>query len=381
MRSQPATTLTGSGSAEEALRQSEERLRLAAEAAHLGTWHWDLGADRLEWSDECKRLFGIAAGTEMTYALFLAAVHPDDRGRVDLAVRRALQEGADYDIEYRTVWPDASVRWVVTRGRAYRDAAGKPVRMEGVALDVTRRKQAEEALREADRRKDEFLAMLAHELRNPLAPIRNALSIMRLGGPPTPVMRHARETIDRQVAHMARLIDDLLDVARIAQGKVLLRQERCDLARLVGTAAGDYRGVLESAGLELTLDLPAEPLWVEGDPTRLAQVVGNLLHNAHKFTGAGGRVSVRLTAEPGTAVLTVADTGIGLDPALLPRLFAAFTQGEPGLTRGRGGLGLGLALVKGLVAMHGGAVTAASAGPGQGSEFTVRLPLAPVGPV
>jgi PAS domain S-box-containing protein len=383
MRSQSATPLTGDGSAEEALRQSEERLRLAAEAAHLGTWHWDLVADRLVWSDECKRLFGIPAAAEMSYALFLAAIHPDDRDRVDQAVRRALHEGADYDVEYRTVWPDGGVRWIVARGRAYRDAAGKPVRMEGVALDVTERKQAEEALKEADRRKDEFLAMLAHELRNPLAPIRNALTIMRLGGPPTPVMRQARETIDRQVAHMSRLIDDLLDVARIAQGKVLLRQERCDLVSLVRTAAEDYRGVLESSGLELVLALLAEPLWVQGDPTRLAQVVGNLLHNAHKFTDLGGRVTVRLEAERGTAVLAIADTGIGLDAALLPRLFAAFTQAEQGIARSRGGLGLGLALVKGLVTMHGGAVTAASAGPGQGSEFTVRLPLAPAptGPV
>ncbi|MEO7419271.1 MAG: ATP-binding protein, partial [Thermoanaerobaculia bacterium] len=254
----------------------------------------------------------------------------------------------------------------------------------GVARDVTERKLAEQALREsaerlreADRRKDEFLAMLAHELRNPLAPIRNSVEVLRRIGPAEPRLLRVGEMIDRQVAHMAHLVDDLLDVSRVSRGKILLRAERLDLTPLVAAVVDDLRNLLETSGLELEQELPPEPVWLTGDPTRLSQVVGNLLQNAHKFTNPGGRVRVRLVAdrESGQAVLSVEDTGIGMAPDILARLFEPFSQADGSLDRSRGGLGLGLALVKGLVEMHGGDVRAASPGPEQGSTFTVRLPL------
>jgi CheY-like chemotaxis protein len=234
-------------------------------------------------------------------------------------------------------------------------------------------------LREADRRKDEFLAMLAHELRNPLAPIRNAVAVLRQIGPISPPLQQARDMIDRQVAHMARLVDDLLDVSRISRGKILLRKEPLDLAPLVRATAEDHRSLLESHGLALTAELTGESLWVVGDPTRLSQVLGNLLQNADKFTNPGGHVAVRLSRDPerDAALLTVEDSGIGMEPDILSRLFEPFSQADRSLDRSRGGLGLGLALVKGLVDLHGGEVEATSGGHASGSVFRVRLPLVP----
>lgn len=235
-----------------------------------------------------------------------------------------------------------------------------------------------EALREADRRKDEFLAMLAHELRNPLAPVQNAVEILRLVGPADAAIKNAREIISRQISHMARLIDDLLDVARIARGKIELRTERCDLTAIVRQTAEDYRPSLSAAGVSLNLEFPGRPLLLRGDLTRLAQVIGNLLHNAGKFTPRGGKVHVRTAVDPANdaAVVTVSDTGAGLDATVMARLFEPFSQANQTLDRTRGGLGLGLALAKGLVELHGGSISAKSEGPGTGSTFIVRVPLA-----
>lgn len=244
--------------------------------------------------------------------------------------------------------------------------------------------QAEERARrtaaeEADRRKDEFLGMLAHELRNPLGPILNSAQLLQLIGPKEPKLDKARDIIYRQTLHMAHLIDDLLDSTRLANGKVLLRKERCDLSQIIRQTAEDYRSILETSGLKLDIEQPARPFWMEGDSTRLAQIVGNLLHNAHKFTNPGGRVVVHVEAdkEGRMAEITVSDTGIGIDPRMLPYVFDVFRQAEQGLDRNRGGLGLGLALVKSLVEMHGGTVSASSGGTGKGAQFTVRLPIDP----
>jgi signal transduction histidine kinase len=233
------------------------------------------------------------------------------------------------------------------------------------------------ALKEADQRKDEFLAMLAHELRNPLAPIRNAVEILRLAGPADTVVAKAREIISRQVSHMARLVDDLLDVARIARGKVQLRTEHCDLGLVVRQTAEDYRSTFLANEISLFVSVLERPLAVTGDPIRLAQVIGNLLHNAGKFTPQGGTVSVRADVDPvsGCAVVAVQDSGVGLEESVLWRLFEPFSQADQALDRNKGGLGLGLALVKGLIELHAGSVTAESDGLGHGSTFTVRLPL------
>jgi signal transduction histidine kinase len=261
---------------------------------------------------------------------------------------------------------------------AVRRALGEAeARAERKRLEEELRQQATE-LAEADRRKDEFLAMLAHELRNPLTPIRNAMELMRrCAGDPQTVER-TRGVVERQVHHLARLIDDLLDVSRITRGKIWLRYEWVDLARLVRELVEDARSALEAAGLTLILELPRAPVSVWGDPVRLAQAVGNLLQNAAKFTDRGGQVTVCVAPDPAghQAAVTVRDTGIGIAPEVMPHLFQPFVQADRSLDRSRGGLGLGLALVKGLVEMHGGEVHVQSAGPGQGSEFALLLPLA-----
>ena len=235
---------------------------------------------------------------------------------------------------------------------------------------------ADEALREADRRKDEFLALLGHELRNPLAGIVSGVEVLNQIGALDPQVVEVRGIIGRQANHMTRLIDDLLDVSRIVRGKIVLRSERLDLAALTRQTVADHRALVEQGGLVLDTDVAPGPLWVEGDSARLAQILGNLLNNAIKFTDRGGHVGVRLRsdAEGKHALIDVSDTGIGMTPDTVASLFAPFAQAEETLARSRGGLGLGLAVVKGLVELHHGAVTAESSGPSQGSTFTVRLP-------
>jgi signal transduction histidine kinase len=233
-----------------------------------------------------------------------------------------------------------------------------------------------EQLQEAHRHKDEFLAIMSHELRNPLAPLRNALHILSLNSSPETVA-WARELMDRQIHALTRLVDDLLDLSRIGRGKIVLHPERLDLARLVRETVEDRRGSFAEAGLELLVETPTDPVWVNGEGRRLVQVVGNLLHNAQKFTDRGGRVSVTVARDgEDQAAVAVRDTGIGIAPEMLGRLFEPFAQGEHDNERRRGGLGLGLALVKGLVELHGGRVEVNSDGPGFGTEFRFLLPLA-----
>ncbi len=230
-------------------------------------------------------------------------------------------------------------------------------------------------LQEADRRKDEFISILAHELRNPLAPVRTAVEILRRTGGDQPNHQRACQIMERQVAHMARLIDDLLDVSRIARGKLALHRERCDFAAIARQTAEDYRDSLEGAGLGLEVAAPG-PLWVDGDPVRLAQMVGNLLNNAQRFTGRGGQVRVAARAGEGLAQVSVEDTGVGIAPELQARLFDPFAQADQDLARSKGGLGLGLALTRGLALLHGGRVAVHSEGEGRGARFTVSVPLA-----
>jgi signal transduction histidine kinase/DNA-binding response OmpR family regulator len=246
-----------------------------------------------------------------------------------------------------------------------------------IALDNARLYQN---IQQEDERKNQFLAMLAHELRNPLAPIRNAVHVLKLLGSPDAKVGQARDMIDRQISHMTRLVDDLLDMSRLARGKILLRKERLNLTKVVHDTLEDYRGFLVKTDLTLETSLPDAPVYVDGDATRLSQVLGNLLHNASKFTDPGGIVTVELAqsddTDPPSAFLIVRDTGIGMDRAMLERVFDTFSQADSSLDRSRGGLGLGLALVRGLVHLHTGDVHAASAGLGKGTEITIRVPLA-----
>jgi PAS domain S-box-containing protein len=249
------------------------------------------------------------------------------------------------------------------------------VRVRCFTRDVTDRKRAEEALREADRRKDEFLAILAHELRNPLAPIRNSLHVLRLTSRNDPTAERVSELMERQVNHMVRLVDDLFEVSRITRGKIELRRERVEIAAVLRAAVETSRGFIEASHHQLRLDLPPEPLTVEADPFRLTQVFANLLNNAAKYTPDGGRVDLALEREGDHLAVFIRDTGAGIPAEMLSRVFDPFIQGGRANGTTPGGLGIGLTLVKMLVEMHGGAVEAHSAGTDQGSEFVVRLPL------
>jgi len=284
--------------------------------------------------------------------------------------------------------------WVRSDGSRVPILVGLSTQQDGLAaflIDLTSEKAAQRARREseertralaeklaeADRRKDEFFGVLSHELRNPLAPIRNALHLLACAPNDPARAARAREVMARQLGHLTRLVDDLLDVARITRGRIQLRRVPLDLATLVRETVEDHRPTFDAAGLHLVLQLPESPVPVEGDPTRLAQVLGNLLGNAAKFTPRGGTVAVRLGEDPGVgALLEVRDTGEGIDSDVLRRIFEPFSQGDHSLARSRGGLGLGLTLVKGLVELHGGTATVSSAGGDAGTEVLVRLPLA-----
>jgi len=619
--------------AQEALAQSDERLRFALAAGRLGSWELDLATGVMNCSDICKGNYGRPAGSDFSYSELREAIHSDDRQRVSEAVEDACSGKDDYDVEYRTSWPDGSVHWVLVRGRVSHGADGSPLRMSGVSLDITDAKHAEEDLREselrfralvtatsevvyqmnpdwsemrqlvgrrfiadtrkpnrawiekyipseerprvleaiadavrrnlpfvlehrvlridgtigwaisraipirnrageisewfgaasditarreaeealarlteesdrqkrlyetilsttpdlvyvfnlehrftyannallsmwgksweeaigknclelgyepwhaamhdqeierviatqkpirgevpftgtngrriydyifvpvfgaegeveavagttrdvtdrksmeedlrdADRKKDDFIALLAHELRNPLAPLRNGLEVMRLAGGDASIASRARAMMDRQLFHMVRLVDDLLDVSRISRNKMELRRERVLLADAVDAAVETARPMIASGEHELQVALPPGPVFIDADPTRLSQIIGNLLTNSAKYTARGGKIRLTAEREVDQVAVTVCDNGIGIPAESLNAIFDMFSQVDRSIERRTGGLGLGLAIVKGLVEMHGGSVTAVSAGEGQGSAFTIRLPLA-----
>lgn len=381
---------------EDALRASEERLDRALRAARLGVWDWDVTTDAITWNDRMYELYGLTReqfGGDLRAVQ--SSVHPDDRARFAAEIAASLAGTRTWDIEFRVQRPDGTVRHVKADGLVLRDEHGAPKRMLGLNQDITERREAEEqrdrALQEAavqrgrmevmvenDRRKNEFLAMLGHELRNPLAPIRNSLHILDRTLRGGEQARRAQAVIERQLAHLTRLVDDLLDVSRITRGKIALRREWLDLCELVRRTVEDHRAAFADARVELALSAPPAALWVFGDETRLAQVLGNLLQNAVKFTPSGGSTRVAVEADPArtTATVRVTDDGRGIEAELMPRLFEPFTQADTTLDRSKGGLGLGLALVKGLVELHGGCVDAASEGLDRGATFTLTLPIA-----
>jgi two-component system CheB/CheR fusion protein len=327
------------------------------------------------WNAGAERLFGYAAAEAVGRPITLIIPH-DLRDEEQMILER-LRRGErieHYDTVRRA--KDGRLIDISLTISPVRDSTGQVVGASKVARDVSVRKRAEEALREADRRKDEFLAMLAHELRNPLAPISNAVRVLRAKGPPLPELQWARDVIDRQVQQMTRLVDDLLDVSRITRGKIMLRRERVELAAVVSSAVEASRPLVEKWGHELTVKLPPEPVHLEADPTRLAQVLSNLLNNAAKYTDQGGRIALTAAREGDALLIRVRDSGVGIPREMLPHVFEMFTQVDGSLERSQGGLGIGLTLVRSLVQMHGGTVTAHSDGPGKGSEFVVRLPLA-----
>ncbi|HEY3322251.1 MAG TPA: PAS domain S-box protein [Planctomycetota bacterium] len=360
--------------AEEALRASEARFHQLADSMPQIVWtaRPDGFTDYFnsKWYESVRAepgQLGLEAWQRFT--------HPDDLPRALERHRQSLQTGQPAEFECRTLMRSGEYRWHLVRALPVRDEAGRVVRWYGTATDINDQKITENALRDAHRRKDEFLAILGHELRNPLAPIRNAIEVLIRLGTHEPILERSREIINRQVTHMSRLIDDLLDVSRITRGKVQLRKDSVDLTEIVRTVCVDMGQSIENSGLRLASNLPAESVWVYGDAARFRQVVGNLVHNAIKFTDPGGTVTVSLNRQGERAEIIVQDTGIGMDADILGRIFESFSQGDTSLDRSRGGLGLGLALVKGIAELHGGSVNAESRGIGRGSTFTVRLPL------
>ena len=365
------------GRANREVRDNEERLRLALAVAQVATWEWDLTSGKMRWSADPEVVFGFPAGAFGPDARISHNVHSDDAGALEAAFQRAMETG-DFEAEYRVVRPDGSVVWIADRGRVVQDANNQPNRILGVSVDLTRRKVLEEALRESDRRKDEFLATLAHELRNPLAPIRYAVKVLDVKGGSTPEVRWAVELIERQTQHMARLIDDLLDINRITRNSLELRKESVELSSVIAAAVETIRPLIERDGQELRINVPAEKIYVHGDPVRLAQIFSNLLHNAAKYSKTergGGRISVTAESNGPMVAVAINDNGVGISNAMLPRVFEMFAQVSKSIDQSEGGLGIGLALARRLVEMHDGTIEAFSEGLGKGSRFTVHLPI------
>ncbi|HWH41007.1 MAG TPA: PAS domain-containing protein [Usitatibacter sp.] len=509
-------TMLGTVSDISRLKQTQFALQAALNASRTGTFHWDILTDKLDWDEELDRLFGLAPGsTVRSLEQFIIRVHPEDRQAVIDACARCRDQGADFDQEFRVVWPDGSVHWLYDRGRTFRNSRGEPASMTGACVDITDRKRTEVALRDsirelrasedrfraaataasdilwtndptgrmtgpqpgwsaftgqsaeeysgygwanavhpddaqpsidawnaavatgskfvfehrlrrhdgawrtfairampvrdsegvirewvgvhtdvtevreaqeiierqndelrrADARKDVFLATLAHELRNPLAPVRTAAEVLMHPGLTQQQLSWACGVVQRQSKHMAHLLDDLLDLARITQGKLQLKRELASLQAIVDTAIESTRPLVDRKTHRLAVDIePGLPM-IDGDPVRLSQIVANLVTNAAKYTDPGGSIDVRVERAGQGIAIRVIDNGIGIDPAAMPSLFTMFSQVHNDAGRSDGGLGVGLALVKGLVALHGGSVNAASGGRGQGSTFSVMLPV------
>ncbi|MCU0636675.1 MAG: PAS domain S-box protein, partial [Gemmatimonadaceae bacterium] len=362
--------------AEELLRERTRQLDFTLASTGIGMWHNRLPLGDLTWDARTHELFFVPRDVTPTIDLFWSRLHPDDRDPTREAMERALRDRTLFAIDHRVVAPDSGeMVWIRSMGQATYDALGRAVRFDGINYDITELKRREEALRDADRRKDEFLATLAHELRNPLAPLRNGLRIMALAGNDGALIERARSIMERQVAQMAHLIDDLMDLSRITRGLIVLQSTRLPLADAVQDAVDLARPLLEQRTHDLHLELPTEPLWVEGDRTRLSQIFCNLLNNAAKYTEPGGSIRLSVERRGTSALVRIIDTGVGIPAPMLTRIFDMFTQVDRSLEQAQGGLGIGLSIVKRLTEMHGGSIEATSDGPGRGSCFTVCLPL------
>ena len=306
---------------------------------------------------------------------WIDAVYEEDRERVADEWRSAIEAGQPFVSEHRIRGKDGSYRWFVARAAPVRNDDGTIRRWCGTAIDIDSQKRAEEALRQSDKRKDEFLGMLAHELRNPLAPIRNALHVMSQPSDDRNALQQAQEMAERQFIHMTRLIDDLLDISRISQGKVRLQKQPIDLRELLQRTCATWKPFFETSNQQLTVSLGNHPVLIHGDPVRLEQVFSNLLSNSNKFTPSDGFVSIDLKQTDATCTVAISDNGSGIDPELIPHIFELFVQGDNSLDRTKGGLGIGLTLVQKLVELHDGQVSAASPGTAQGSTFRIQLPV------
>jgi PAS domain S-box-containing protein len=382
---------------EENLGAERERLSMALAAGKLGVWSWDLITNELIWSEQCKLFFGYSDHSEITFQHFLAALHPGDRDRTMKAIEESIRKDVPYDIEYRVVHPDGTVRWISAIGRTFRDDFDRPTRMGGVARDVTAKRQFDEELQEnqarlrsalnaaelarreaetAIRAKDQFLAVLSHELRTPLTPIMLAASWLRNAQDLSEQARNAFEMIFRNVELEARLIDDLLDLTRIERNQLELQFRTVDLHTVLRAALEVCETGVQEKKQSLILHLAAARALVACDVARLQQVFWNLLKNAIKFTPERGSIRVTSRNEKNYIAVEVSDSGIGIDPSIIPKIFVAFEQGDKEIVKQFGGLGLGLAISKAIIDAHEGTIAVHSEGRNLGSAFTVRLRLA-----
>lgn len=425
--------------AEQALQQSRDVLGLAMRGAHMGVWSRDLLTNKTTWSRELEELIGLhrdddssdaisqfsdgnsnagengdgdgdgdrvtppgfasrVSGPVISEQVLLSRIHDDDRTLFTDAIENSRLSHTDYLVEFRMLHADGDWRWMEGRGRALYDRQGKALAVHGLVIDITPRKCAEALLKdlnrqlsEADHRKDEFLATLAHELRNPLAPMGNILQLLQQKTFDDPQLRWARDVLERQLRHITHLVDDLLEVSRITQGKLELRKQQVSLADVMTNAVEACSPLIAMSMHTLTVQLPSPDVRLSADPIRLSQMIQNLLNNAAKYTPAGGRITLSANdhdalkaamhathAIPASSVaITVRDTGIGIAKEHLNGIFQMFSQLAPALDRSQGGLGIGLSLVKALAELHGGSVHAQSDGANCGSIFTVCLPASP----
>jgi PAS domain S-box-containing protein len=363
---------------EETLRNSERQYRAIGESIDYGVWVCDANGRNVYASDSFLKLTGLTQEQCSDFG-WVGALHPDDVDATLAAWQACVKSGELWDREHRIRGIDGEYHHVLARWVPVRDTNGAIVSWAGINLDISDIKEAEAALREADRRKDEFLSLLAHELRNPLAPIRSSLEAMNLRGFRDDVQRHTHDVISRQVASLVRMVDDLLDVARITHGKLSLQIESVEVARVIEEAIETARPYIEEMGHSLDVFAPTEPVVINADPVRLTQVIGNLLSNSAKYTPSGGRIELRATVSDDGVEIAVTDNGVGIAPDLQQSVFELFSQHHVrGGVGSASGLGIGLALVRDLMDMHGGSVRAHSDGVGRGSTFTIALPASAI---
>ena len=358
-----------------AVESTNARLAAIVESSDDAIISKNLNSIIMTWNGGATRLFGYTA--EEAIGRSITILMPPERMNEEPNILERIRRGERID-HYETVRrrKDGTLLDISLTVSPLVDAQGKIVGASKIARDITDRKRAERALIEADHQKNEFLATLAHELRNPLAPIRNSLHILRLSRGDGPGAERVQEIMERQVEHMVRLVDDLLEISRITTGKIELRIEPVEIASVIRSAVETSRPAIDDHGHQLATTLPPEPLTVEADAVRLSQVIANLLNNAAKYTEQPGQIWLTVSRDCGEVVISVRDNGIGISADLLPKVFDMFTQAERSKRHSQDGLGIGLALAKRLIEMHGGRIEAKSAGEGQGSEFTLRLPLA-----
>lgn len=357
-----------------ALRESEQRYRAIGESIDYGVWICDANGKNTYASDSFLRMVGLTQEECSRYG-WSNVLHPADAEATVKDWKECVRSGSRWDREHRFQGVDGKWHYVLARGVPVRNEAGQITSYVGINLDIDHLKQVEAELRDNDRRKDEFLAILAHELRNPLAPIVNSLQVFKTLGINGEVQRSSLEMIERHVQHLVRLVDDLLDVSRAMRGKIELRQERVDLAAIVMRAVEIAQPLIDAKNHRLEIVIPETSVFLFADPVRLAQSIGNLLTNAAKYTEKSGHIRVSAQEAGNQLILRVSDNGIGIESDMLSNIFDLFVQGDQSTTKSQGGLGVGLTLVRNLIEMHGGTIEAFSAGAGQGSEFVVHLPM------